>query len=240
MSLAQQARIQHRHDIEHVSEELVTADQSCTICHPVQTPTPRSFTQYWRWLTRDLANPYTYSQIAVQNYQIADTTRIRIQRQKKLLTADRNVLQEFKATLNGIRFIRTPAYTASDITYFTVISSLLSDGFINPIPERTFRRVLDGENPVAVTHPLFRVIGIVREARASAPRTTRAREPIGPRTSTPDPDTRRRFFDLFGETLHTPAPTRFHPDPEPSENPRGRPRARSEEPRENRNQETSL
>src|ERR1043165_2996420 len=105
MSLAQQAQLQHRHDIEHVSEELVTADQSCTICHPVQGVTPRSFTLYWRGLTRDLANPYTYSSTAIQSYQIADATRKRIQDQEKLLTADRNVLQEFKLILNGIRFI---------------------------------------------------------------------------------------------------------------------------------------
>ena len=108
MSLAQQAQTQHRHDIEHVSGEITTPDQSCTICHPVQNPTPRPFTLYWRWLTRDLANPYTYSQSAIQNYQLADETRTRIQTQKKLLTVDRNVLQEFKAVLNGIRFIRTP------------------------------------------------------------------------------------------------------------------------------------
>ena len=138
MSLAQQAQIQHRHDIEHVSGNLTTIDYSCTICHPVQNPIPQVFRSYWRWLTRDLANPYTYSQVAIRNYQIADGTRQRIQNQKRLLTADRNVLQEFKATLNGVRFIRTPAYTATDITYFTVVSSLLSDGFVNPIPERTF------------------------------------------------------------------------------------------------------
>ena len=138
MSLAQQAQIQHRHDIEHVSNEITTADLSCIICHPVQTPTPRPFTLYWRWLTRDLANPYTYSQKAIQDYQTADATRTRVQSQKRLLTADRNILQEFKVVLNGIRFIRVSAYTASDITYFTIVSSLLSDGFVNPISERTF------------------------------------------------------------------------------------------------------
>ena len=234
MSLNQQAQTQHNHDIEHVSGELTTTDQSCTICYPVQSPTPRPFTQYWRWLTRDLANPYTYSQAAIQSYQLADATRIRVQGQKKLLTADRNILQEFKLVLNGIRFIRVPAYTASDITYFTVISSFLSDGFQNPIPERTFRRVLDGEIPVAETHPLYRVFAIVRSARANVTRETRTGRAYnpGPRTSTPDPSHRRRFYDLFGETLQTPAPTRFHPDPEPSENSRGRPRARSEEPTE--------
>src|ERR1044071_7036387 len=173
MSLTQQAQLQHRHDIEHVSGDLSTVDHSCVICQPVQNPTPGPFRLYWRWLTRDLANPYTYSQIAVQNYQIADETRKRIQSQKRLLTDDRNVLQEFKVVLNRIRFIRVPAYTVSDITYFTIVSSLLSDGFTNPIPERTFRRVLEGEIPVAKTHPLFRVFNIVRTARANVNRETR-------------------------------------------------------------------
>ena len=201
MSLAQQAQVQHRHDIEHVSGNLSTIDYSCIICHPIQDTTPRSFTLYWRWLTRDLANPYTYSQIAIRNYQKAEETRQRIQDQKRLLTADQNVLQEFKEILNGIRFIRVSAYTASDITYFTVVSSLLSNGFTNPIPERTFRRVLDGEVPVTATHPLYRVFEIVRTARANVTRTTRSGEAFGLRTSTPDPSTRRRFVDLFGETV---------------------------------------
>src|ERR1044071_1977221 len=184
MSLAQQAQVQHRHDIEHISGNLSTIDYSCTICHPVQDTTPGLFITYWRWLTRDLANPYIYSQIAIRNYQKAEETRRRIQDQKRLLIADRNVLQEFKAVLNGIRFIRVPAYTASDITYFTVVSSLLTDGFANPIPERTFRKVLDGEIPVAATHPLYRVFEIVRTARANVTRTTRSGEAFGPRTST--------------------------------------------------------
>src|ERR1044071_2569819 len=99
-------------------------------------------------------------QNTIQNYQTANETRQRIQRQGRLLNNDRNVFHEFKAILSRIRFIRVPAYTASDITYFTLITSLLSDGFINPVPERTFRRILDEENPVAPTHPLRRVFDI--------------------------------------------------------------------------------
>jgi len=161
MSLNQQAQLQNRHDQEHVTGQLTIVDHTCVICYPVNDTAGHSFLAYWRWLTRDLANPYTYSQIAVQNYNIANETRRRIQTQGRLLTNDRNVFLEFKVILNGIRFIRVPAYTASDITYFTLITSFLSDGFTNLVPERTFRRVLDGENPVGETHPLRRVFEII-------------------------------------------------------------------------------
>src|ERR1044071_3702215 len=132
MSLNQQAQLQNRHDQEHVTGQLSIVDHTCVICYPVQEGAGHPFLAYWRWLTRDLANPYTYSQVAIQNYQIANETRQRIQRQGRLLNNDRNVFHEFKAILNEIRFIRVPVYTASDITYFTLITSLLSNGFTNP------------------------------------------------------------------------------------------------------------
>src|ERR1043165_8985599 len=174
MSLNQQAQLQNRHDQEHVTGQLTIVDHTCTIYYPVNEAAGHEFLAYWKWLTRDLANPYTYSQIAVQNYNSANVTRRRIQTQGRLLTDDRNVFLEFKVILNGIRFIRVPAYIASDITYFTLITSLLSDGFTNLVPERTFRRVLDGENPVGVAHPLKRVFDIIRNARANISRETRS------------------------------------------------------------------
>src|ERR1043165_772555 len=109
MSLNQQAQLQNRHDQEHITGRLSTVDFTCVICHPVQETAGHPFLAYWRWLTRDLANPYTYSQIAIRNYTIANETRRRIQTQGRLLANDRNVFHEFKAILNGIRFIRVPA-----------------------------------------------------------------------------------------------------------------------------------
>src|ERR1043165_5995046 len=126
MSLNQQAQLQNRHDQEHVTGQLPIINHTCVICYPVIDSAEHPFLAYWRWLTRDLANPYTYSQIAIQNYNTANETRRRIQTQGRLLTDDRNVFLEFKVILNGIRFIQIPAYTASDITYFTLVTSLLS------------------------------------------------------------------------------------------------------------------
>src|ERR1044071_8958186 len=198
MSLNQQAQLQNRHDQEHVTEQLTIVDHTCTICYPVNDSAGHEFLAYWRWLTRDLANPYTYFQIAVQNYNTANATRRRIQTQGRLLNDDRNIFLEFKVILNGIRFIRVPAYTASDITYFTLVTSLLSDGFTNLVPERTFRRILDGKNPVLTTHPLRRIFEIVRTTRSNIIRETQAgaTDTTGPRISTPDPENRRRFFNL--------------------------------------------
>src|ERR1043165_5050088 len=211
MSLNQQAQLQNRHDQEHVTGQLTIVDPTCVICNPVSENAGHPFLAYWRWLTRDLANPYTYSQVAIRNYTTANETRRRIQQQGRLLADDKNVFLEFKAILNGIRFIRVPAYTASDITYFTLVTSLLSDGFTNLVPERTFRRVLNGENPVGETHPLKRVFDIIRNVRANIGQETRSTTNPDPenRTSTPDPEYRRRFVNLFGERLVTPAPTRF-------------------------------
>src|ERR1044072_4571050 len=211
MSLIQQAQLQNRHDQEHVTGQLTIVDPTCVICNPVSENAGHPFLAYWRWLTRNLANPYTYSQVAIRNYTAANETRRRIQQQGRLLTDDKNVFLEFKAILNGIRFIRVPAYTASDITYFTLVTSLLSDGFTNLIPERTFRRVLEGENLVRNTHPLYRMFNIIQTARANINRETRSTVDPEPeiRTSTPDPENRRRFVNLFGERIVTPAPNRF-------------------------------
>src|ERR1043165_7180360 len=131
MSLNQQAQLQNRHDQEYIIGQLVTVNFTCVLCHPVKETAGHPFLAYWRWLTRDLANSYTYSQIAIRNYTTANETQRRIQLQGRLLANDRNVFHEYKAVLHGIRFIRVPAYTASDITYFTLVTSLLSDGFTN-------------------------------------------------------------------------------------------------------------
>src|ERR1044071_3695264 len=105
MSLAQQLEIQTRYDQEHIRGTLMTVDLTYTICHPIQGITSHQFLLYWRWLIRDLANLYTYLQAAVENYEIAEETQKRIQRQGRLLRNDRNVFYEYKVILNGIRFI---------------------------------------------------------------------------------------------------------------------------------------
>src|ERR1044072_3976324 len=157
MSLAQQSIIQTIHDREHIDNNLVTIDLSCTICHP-HGDTSNLFLAYWRRITRDLTNPYTYSRTAIENFEIANQTRRRVILQGRLLRNDRNIFAEYKAILKGIRFIRTPAYTASDITYYTIVTSFVSNGFSERIAKSVFRRILDGENPLLPTQPLFRVI----------------------------------------------------------------------------------
>ena len=102
MSLNQQAQLQNRHDQEHITGQLSIVDHTCVICYPVEETARHPFLTYWKWLTRDLVNPYTYSQVAVRNYTIANETRRKIQLQKRLLANDRNVFPEFKAILNGV------------------------------------------------------------------------------------------------------------------------------------------
>src|ERR1044072_2279506 len=98
MSLNQQAQLQNRHDQEHVLGQLTIVDSTCVICHPINEPAGHLFLAYWRWLSREFANPFTYSQVAIQNYNPANETRRIIQLQGTLLTRDRNVFGEFKAT----------------------------------------------------------------------------------------------------------------------------------------------
>ena len=104
MFLAQQSITQSLYDREHIENNLTIIDLTCTICYPPGEAS-NLFLAYWRWLSRDLTNPYTYSRTAIENFEIANTTRRRVTLQGRLLRNDRNIFAEFKAILKGIRFI---------------------------------------------------------------------------------------------------------------------------------------
>src|ERR1044072_9129775 len=122
--------------------------------------------------------------MAIENFEIANQICRRVTLQRWLLRNDQNIFAEFKALLKGIRFIRTSAYTVSDITYYTIVTSFISNGFSERVAENTFRQILDGKNSLTPTQPLFEVINIVRTARANISRTIRREI-----TPTPDPQT---------------------------------------------------
>ena len=190
MSLQYQADLQKEHDKQHRNRKKedtteIIPDPSCLICHPVTSPIPENFINFFTYINKSyLKNNSYFTEETIKRFNQASQLITIILEKEKITDQTKDILAAFKTLFQAIRIARSVLYTATDLAYYSVHILIYSENYTKKVPPLYAFEIERGQPITAETSPHYQVIEEIWQAWITS-RTLRTRTTTRRGTSLP-------------------------------------------------------